>query len=219
MKAARILAVAVLAAIPALSFADTGHGLTRADVRADLVRLEKAGYRPASSEANYPNDIAAAENAVAAREAELVVLTVPFAAQADTLPPLREACEGKIVVSTAVPMLFEGGLASMPAVPEGSAAEQAQALLPGALVVGAFQNLGAAKLWKGDEPLDQDVVVCGGDEEAKRQVSALAEQIRGVRAVDGGPLSNTRYVEGITVLLVSINKRYKTLAGVRIAGL
>ena len=159
------------------------------------------------------------ENADAAKQAELVVLTVPFAAQADTLPPLREACEGKIVVSTAVPMLFEGGLASMLAVPEGSAAEQAQALLSGALVVGAFQNLGAAKLWKGDEPLDQDVVVCGGDEEAKRQVSALAEQIRGVRAVDGGPLSNTRYVEGITVLLVSINKRYKTLAGVRIAGL
>lgn len=159
------------------------------------------------------------ENADAAREAELVVLTVPFAAQADTLPPLREACQSKIVISTAVPMLFEGGRPSMPVVPEGSAAEQAQALLPGALVVGAFQNLGAAKLWKGDEPLDQDVVVCGGDEDAKRQVSALAEQIRGVRAVDGGPLSSSRYVEGITVLLVGINKRYKTLAGVRIAGL
>ena len=159
------------------------------------------------------------ENAVAARQAELMVLTVPFAAQADTLPPLREVCQGKIVVSTAVPMQFEGGRPSMPVVPEGSAAEQAQTLLPGALVVGAFQNLGAAKLWKGDEPLDQDVVVCGGDEEAKRQVSALAEQIRGVRAVDGGPLSSARYVEGITVLLVGINKRYKALAGIRIAGL
>ncbi|AIO39791.1 DUF4148 domain-containing protein [Burkholderia sp. AU19243] len=68
MKAARILAVAVLAAIPALSFADTGHGLTRADVRADLVRLEKAGYSPAGSEAHYPDDIAAAESAVAAAE-------------------------------------------------------------------------------------------------------------------------------------------------------
>ena len=98
-------------------------------------------------------------------------------------------------------------------------AEQAQALLQGANVVGAFQNLAAAKLWNGDEPLDQDVVICGDDEEAKRQVSALAEQIRGVRAVDGGPLSSARYVEGITVLLVGINKRYKALAGVRIAGL
>jgi len=68
MKAARILAVAVLAAIPALSFADTGHGLTRAEVRADLIRLEKAGYNPVSSEANYPDDIAAAEKAVAAEQ-------------------------------------------------------------------------------------------------------------------------------------------------------
>lgn len=68
MKAARILAVAVLASIPALSFADTGHGLTRADVRADLIRLEKAGYNPAGSEAHYPDDIAAAESAVAAAQ-------------------------------------------------------------------------------------------------------------------------------------------------------
>ncbi|KVL44639.1 hypothetical protein WT01_02510 [Burkholderia cepacia] len=60
MKAARILAVAVLAAVPALSFADTGHGLTRADVRAELVRLEQAGYNPARSEPHYPEDIAAA---------------------------------------------------------------------------------------------------------------------------------------------------------------
>ncbi|WP_175818882.1 DUF4148 domain-containing protein [Burkholderia sp. BCC0419] len=68
MKAARILAVAVLAVAPALSFADTGHSLTRAEVRADLIRLEKAGYSPASSEAHYPDDIAAAQNAVAAAE-------------------------------------------------------------------------------------------------------------------------------------------------------
>ncbi|WP_396331391.1 DUF4148 domain-containing protein [Burkholderia anthina] len=68
MKTARILAVAVLASIPALSFADAGHGLTRADVRAELVRLEKAGYNPASSEAHYPDDIVAARNAVAAAQ-------------------------------------------------------------------------------------------------------------------------------------------------------
>ncbi|HIE1650516.1 DUF4148 domain-containing protein [Burkholderia cenocepacia] len=65
MKAARILAVAILAVAPALSFADTGHGLTRAEVRADLVRLEKAGYNPAGSEAHYPDDIAAAEHTAA----------------------------------------------------------------------------------------------------------------------------------------------------------
>ena len=85
MKAARILAVAVLASIPALSFADTGHGLTRADVRADLVRLEKAGYNPASSEANYPNDIAAAENAVAAQQVARSDQNGPSKSQGDNV--------------------------------------------------------------------------------------------------------------------------------------
>ena len=158
------------------------------------------------------------ENADAARDGELIVLTVPFAAQADTLPALRDAVDGKIVVSSAVPLSFEGGRASMLAVPEGSAAEQAQALLPNARVVGAFHNLSAAKLWDEDALLEQDVIVCGDDADAKRDVMALAEQIRAVRAVDGGPLASSRYVEGITALLVAINRRYKTLAGVRIVG-
>ncbi|HHX4055940.1 MAG: DUF4148 domain-containing protein [Burkholderia contaminans] len=85
MKAARILAVAVLAVAPALSFADTGHGLTRADVRADLVRLEKAGYNPASSEANYPNDIAAAESAVAAQQVARSDQNGPSKSQGDNV--------------------------------------------------------------------------------------------------------------------------------------
>ncbi len=80
------------------------------------------------------------------------------------------------------------------------------------------QNLGAAKLWEGGAALEQDVIVCADDADAKREVTALAEQIRGVRAVDGGPLASSRYVEGITALLVNINRRYKTLAGVRIVG-
>ena len=159
-----------------------------------------------------------AENIDAAREARVVVLTVPFDAQAETLPALREALDGKVVVSTAVPLSFDGGRPAVPAVPEGSAAEQAQALLPGARVVGAFQNLGAAKLWEGDVSLEQDVIVCADDAEAKRQVMSLAEEIRGVRAVDGGPLASARYVEPITALLVTINRRYKTVAGVRIVG-
>ena len=159
-----------------------------------------------------------AENADAARDGELIVLTVPYAAQADTLPALRGQATNKVVVSTGVPMSFEGGRASMIAVPEGSAAEQAQALLPGARIVAAFQNLGAGKLWEDDLDLGQDVLVCSNDADAKREVMALAEQIRGARAIDGGLLAASRYIEGITVLLVGINRAYKTLAGVRIVG-
>lgn len=164
------------------------------------------------------SNVSGAANLDAARDAEIVVITVPFSAQAETLPPLAQACAGKVVVSTAVPLSFEGGKATMLAVPEGSAAEQAQALLPHARVAGAFQNLAAAKLWDGDAPLEQDVVVCADDAGAKRDVMALAEAIGGVRAVDGGALAGSRYVEGITVLLVAINRRYKTTAGVRIVG-
>ena len=195
-------------------FALAGHELvigSRSRERGEAAAREIAERVPNAT-------VRGADNADAAREGAVVVLTVPFVAQADTLPALRQALDGKIVVSTAVPLSFEGGKPAMLSVAEGSAAEQGQALLPGARVVGAFHNLGAAKLWKGDAALEQDVIVCADDADAKREISSLAEQIRGVRAVDGGPLASSRYVEGITVMLVNINRRYKTLAGVRIVG-
>ncbi|MBI5289691.1 MAG: NADPH-dependent F420 reductase [Chloroflexi bacterium] len=161
--------------------------------------------------------ITGAANAEAAA-ADIVVVTTPYSAQEATLPGLADALAGKIVVSTVVPMSFEGGKASLLAVPEGSAAEHEQALLPGSTVVAAFQNLSAKKLLKGG-PLDADVVVCAADPDAKKQIMALAEQIKGVRGVDGGPLSNAKLVEGITVLLVAINRAYKTQAGIKITAI
>lgn len=199
----------------ALRFALAGHAIvigSRSAERGESAAREVVERAPGAS-------VRGAANADAAREGDVVVVTVPFDAQADTLPPLAGACAGKVVVSTGVPLAFEGGRPSMPAVAEGSAAEQAQALLPDARVIAAFQNLGAAKLWEGDVALEQDVIVCGDDGEANALVRGLAEEVRGVRAVDGGPLANARYVEGITVLLIGVNKRYKTLAGVKLTGL
>ncbi|MEX0786106.1 MAG: NADPH-dependent F420 reductase, partial [Dehalococcoidia bacterium] len=140
----------------AYRFALAGHEIvvgSRSAERAGEAAREIAERAPGAT-------LRGAENVDAAREAELVVLTVPFDAQGATLPALADAVRDKVVVSTAVPLSFEGGKPSMPAVPEGSAAEQAQALLPGARVVGAFQNLGAAKLWDGGAPHDQEVNVC-----------------------------------------------------------
>ena len=162
--------------------------------------------------------ISGATNAEAASRADLIVVTTPYDAQAATLPPLAAGCAGKIVVSTVVPMTFAAGKASLVPVPEGSAAAQEQALLSGSTIVAAFQNLSARKLLKGG-PIDADVVVCADDAEAKSQIISLAECIEGVRGVDGGALANAQMVEGITVLLVSINRNYKTQAGVRIAGI
>jgi hypothetical protein len=157
-------------------------------------------------------------NDEAAANCDLIVLTTPYAAQAETLPSLAEATAGKVVVSTVVPMAFEGGRASVIVVPEGSAAQQAQALLPGSTVVAAFQNLSAKKLLKGGK-IEADVIVCADDADARTQIMALAEEIEGVRAVNGGALANAQMVEAITVLLVTINRNYKTQAGVRIAGI
>ena len=162
--------------------------------------------------------LTAATNEDAAASADIVIVTTPYTAQSATLPPLAAALAGKIVVSTVVPMSFEGGKAALLPVPEGSAAQQEQALLPGAKVVAAFQNLSAKKLLKGGL-LEADVVVCADDAAAKKQIIDLATAIDGVRGVDGGALANAQMVEGITVLLVSINRNYKTQAGIRIAGI
>lgn len=162
--------------------------------------------------------LTAATNEDAAASGEIVVVTTPYTAQAATLQPLASALFGKIVVSTVVPMSFDGGKAALVAVPEGSAAQQEQALLPGATVVAAFQNLSAKKLLKGGT-IDADVVVCADDAEARQKIMALAASIDGVRGIDGGALANALMVEAITVLLVSINRNYKTQTGIRIAGI
>jgi NADPH-dependent F420 reductase len=162
--------------------------------------------------------ITGAENAAAVAEAAIVLVTTPYSAQAATLPALAAACAGKIVISTVVPMEFAGGRATLMAVPEGSAAEQEAALLPQSRVVAAFQNLSARKLLRGG-PIEADVVVCSDDKDARQEIMALSEVIEGVRGVDGGALANAKMVEGITVLLVSINRAYNTQAGIRIAGI
>lgn len=198
----------------ALRFARAGH-----DCVIGSRSIEKAAAAVAELRDHAPAlPITGATNEDAAAQGEIVVVTTPYSAQAPTLPPLAAALAGKLVVSTVVPMAFEAGAASLVPVPEGSAAQQQQALLPRSTIVAAFQNLSARKLLKGG-PLDADVVVCADDASAKTRIMELAAAIEGVRGVDGGALANAGLVEGITVLLVSVNRRYKTQAGIRIAGI
>jgi len=103
-------------------------------------------------------------------------------------------------------------------VEEGSAAEQAQQILDGATVVAAFHNLSAKELMDVDHEVPCDVVVCGDDADAKGAVMELAVEIAGVRAVDGGGLENSRYVEDLTALLLNINRIYKSTSSIRIVG-
>lgn len=155
--------------------------------------------------------------AEAAAHGEIVVLTVPYAAHADTLVQIREACQGKIVVDTTVPLRPpKVGTVQLPAA--GCAAvEAADALGPGVRVVSALQTIGAEKLASGGT-IDADVLVAGDDAEAVEAVRSVLGELR-LRSWHVGPLANSAAAEAMTSLLIQLNRRYKLVqAGIRITG-
>ena len=162
--------------------------------------------------------VGGAENAGAVRRADIVVVTVPYAAQRPTLEDLAPAIGEKVVIDTVVPLAFEGGRARYVTVEDGSAAQEAQRLLPHARVAAAFHNLSAGKLL-GDAALEGDVVVCADDAGAKKTAMTLVALIPGLRPVDGGGLANACQVEQITALLLNLNRIHKRQTGIRIVGL
>ena len=166
--------------------------------------------------------VSGAENKAACADAEIVVLTVPFEAQAETLKHIKPALHaGQIVVDTTVPLAASvGGKPTRTlGVWQGSAAQQAAELVPeGVAVVAAFHSL-AADLLQLDGPVDCDVIVCSDDKQAGKRVRELARKIPGVRALDGGKLENARIVEQITAVLIGLNIRHKGHSGLRITGL
>ncbi len=160
------------------------------------------------------------DNVQAAAEADLVVLSVPYAAHEAILQSVKEQVQGKILVDVTVPL--KPPKIRTVYVPPGKAASlEAQALLgKGVRVVAAFQNVGAAHLKELRHSVNCDVLMCGDDAEAKNEVAQLVEAIDGMRAVDAGPLANAVAVEALTPVLLYINKRYKVAgAGIRITGL
>ena len=181
----------------------------RAAAAAQELLLEAPGAR-----------IQGAENREAAAAAQVVFLTFPYEGQRPTLEAIGDALDGKVVVNVIAPMVFQRGRgASALEVEAGSAAQEAQELLPNSLVVAAFQNISAEELQEPGKVMDGDVVVCSGHAEAKALVMDLVRKIPDLRPVDGGGLANAKYVEQITPLLVNINRIYKIHAGIRIVGL
>jgi 8-hydroxy-5-deazaflavin:NADPH oxidoreductase len=163
-------------------------------------------------------------NPEAASKADVVVVTVPFAALPDTIKSLKASIKpGQIVVNVTVPLeTAVGGSATRTVgVWDGSAGEFTARYLPkGTKLVSAFNNVSAEMLNDTSKQVDCDVLVCGDDEESKKAVLELARAIPGVHGVDAGPLSNSRTIEQLTALLVSLNIKYgvKT-AGLRITGI
>jgi 8-hydroxy-5-deazaflavin:NADPH oxidoreductase len=187
----------------------------------DSARAEEAAERardavPRGTFEGLPNNQAAAAN-------EIVILCVPFRNQSETLNSLRNVLRpGQIVIDATVPLAAAvGGKATRTlGVWQGSAAQQAQEMVPKAVtVLSALHTISAARLRDLPQNLDEDVLLCGDSREDKRRAAALIDSIGGLRCVDCGLLEMARITEALTALMISVNVRYKARAGVKITGL
>ena len=164
------------------------------------------------------------ENPKAAAAADIIVMSVPFAAHVDMIKSVADSIKpDDIFVDVVVPLSTAVGGSASTAVGvwEGSAAQQAVRLLPPhTKIASAFHNVVAESLQDLKRDIDCDVIVCGDSQETRKAIMDLAKRIPGVRAIDGGRLENSRIVEQMTALLIGINIRYKVSnAGIRITGL
>jgi 8-hydroxy-5-deazaflavin:NADPH oxidoreductase len=198
---------------------EQGRGLAR--------RLAMAGHpviigsrsrnRARATAQEVGHGICGLANRDATREANLVIVAVPYQGHGELLAGLAAELAGKIVVDCVNPLGFDQGGAYPLPVPEGSAAQQAATLLPGSTVVAAFHHVSAVQLLDPEaETLDQDILVPGDDQAATGLVQALAARIPAVRGIYGGRLRNCRQIESLTANRVSVNRRYKAHAGLRI---
>ena len=185
----------------------------RAQEAAERVRGRLADDAPARG----------AVNQEAVRDVAAVFLCVPFRNQSENLANLKAALSpGQLLVDATVPLAAAiGGRATrMLGVPQGSAGQQAAEMAPeGVRVVSALHTVGAPTLGDLDHALDEDVLVCGDRRADKREAAELIERIPGLRCVDCGRLEMARVAESLTALLIAVNGRYGTHAGIRLTGL
>ncbi|MBM3689039.1 MAG: NADPH-dependent F420 reductase [Actinobacteria bacterium] len=198
---------------------EQGRGLARrfAMAGANVILGSRDADRAAAAAAELPGSARGMSNADCARRSDVVVIAVPWDGHAETVASLRDDLAGKIVVDCVNPLGFDKQGAFGLVVTEGSAAEQAARLLPDSRVVAAFHHVSAVLLLdEGVDRIETDVLVLGDDREATDTVQALANTIQGMRGIYGGRLRNAGQVEALTANLISMNRRYKAHAGVRI---
>ncbi|MER5864276.1 NADPH-dependent F420 reductase [Kitasatospora sp. NPDC002040] len=198
---------------------DQGRGLAFRLAKAgqQVVIGSRTAERAEAAAAELGLGVRGTDNAGCARDSDIVIVAVPWDGHADTLSALREELAGKIVVDCVNPLGFDkqGAYALKPE--EGSAAQQAAALLPDSRVTAAFHHLSAVLLQdESIERIDTDVLVLGEDREATDLVQALADRIPGMRGIFAGRLRNAHQVESLVANLISVNRRYKAHAGIRI---
>jgi hypothetical protein len=204
-------------------FARHGHDVvlgSRAAEKAEAVAAEVSERLASVAGAGKATGAA---NADAIAAADVVLLAVPYDGHDELVASLAEggALDGKTVISCVNPLAFDkrGAHGRVINGGEGSAAESAAELVPGATIVGAFHNVAAPALWGDEEFLDEDVIVVGDSVEGKQVAIDLAASVTGRPGVDGGKLRLARVLEPFTAVLISINRKYKTHSGIRVTGL
>ncbi|MGE9693527.1 NADPH-dependent F420 reductase [Streptomyces sp. NRRL F-5630] len=198
---------------------DQGRGLAyRLALAGQKVIIgSRAAERAAGAAAELGHGVEGADNAECARRSDIVIVAVPWEGHKALLASLREELAGKVVVDCVNPLGFDkkGAYALTPE--EGSAAEQAASLLPDSRVTAAFHHLSAVLLQDPDvESIDTDVLVLGEARADTDLVQALAQRITGMRGVFAGRLRNAHQVESLVANLISVNRRYKAHAGLRV---
>jgi 8-hydroxy-5-deazaflavin:NADPH oxidoreductase len=200
---------------------DQGRGLARrltlAGNRVIIGSRDAARAMAAAATIGSPPQVVGASNQDAALGSDVVIAAMPWAGHLDLLSQLADALDGKILIDCVNPLAFDSRGAYPIRVQEGSAAEQAAQVLPGSTVVGAFHHVSAILLLDPDVgEIDLDILVLGDDRQATDLVQALAARISGARGIYAGRLRNCAQVEALAANLVSINRRYKAHAGLRI---
>jgi NADPH-dependent F420 reductase len=199
----------------AVNFAAAGHEIVVGSRSQERAEQAAAGLAEALPEGTFTP----LENVEAAKAGELAIVSIPWEGIETTIPPMADALAGKIVISVVNALRFgKGGAIAERELPGGSCAQRIQELAPEARVVVAYNNLPAAGL-QARHHLDADVLVCGKSREAREAVIELTSCIPGTRALDAGPLANALIVEGMTGVIINLNKRYGGEASLAISGL
>jgi NADPH-dependent F420 reductase len=198
---------------------EQGRGLARRFALAGhtVVLGSRSAERAQAAAEGLPATVTGAANADAAAQADVVIVAVPWEGHKELLQALAPVLAGKIVIDCVNPLGFDKQGAFALPVEEGSAAQQAAAVLPESRVVAAFHHVSAVLLL--DETVDSvdtDILVLGEDREATDLVQALAARIPGMRGIYAGRLRNAHQVEALTANLISVNRRYKAHAGLRV---
>ena len=198
---------------------EQGRGLAQRFARAgqSVVIGSRSAERAESIAHEIGSGVQGASNEDAARTGDVVIVAVPWDGHRELLESLSEDLAGKIVVDCVNPLGFDKQGAFGLDVEEGSAAQQAASVLPNSTVVAAFHHISAVLLLdESVDSIDTDVLVLGDDRKSTDIVQALAGRIPGIRGIYGGRLRNAGQVEAFTANLISMNRRYKAHAGIRV---